>query len=153
MKKGKQESEKGIFLLMENEGIQEFVEKFIFPVVQAMDPDLKFAVVLIENDDDLRKLLRNFEPRLFIFDKQKKYYLGQHCYKAEELLQRMMQQYGQATGMIFSSELIPGARNSFSEGKVDENYPNIIWFSTLSVNDCKVPGAMAVEKVIKMAFS
>jgi len=152
MAKKKDQKEQGIFLLMMEEEALDFIENVVFTTMKKHFSAVKYAVILIEQEDNIKEMLRNFQPRAFIFDNELNYFLNGIGYKSYGLMQRLTNQFPDSVGMMFTKHDIFGECNGLLEGKKDENFSNVFWFKKLNGAKKNRPGMIAGEKVLKMAF-
>lgn len=147
----KKESEQGIILLMDDEVAQEFIENKIFVVMKTFS-HVKYAVVLLEDDDDLRVILKKFQPAVLIFDNEMSFSQGKHKYSAYDLMQRIIQQHQKVIGMMFTSNKLAGDQSRKMDWSADLQSENIVWFEKLKEFKRTQPGILAVQNILTRAF-
>jgi hypothetical protein len=73
-------------------------------------PEISFAVVAIEDDDDLNDFAKLLPPRAYVFAEKKSFLRGGHSYGASDLLSRLISRFPNSQGVLIAGE------NPFEKG-------------------------------------
>ena len=114
--------------------VEEIMRKLCFPV--------SYAVVCIENEDDIGKLLSPFDPRVLIFDANLKFIKSKNEYNVLEIVYRLCLRHKESLALLRVRE---GKESPYYQGLDGSVKKRIFWCGN-------VDNKKRIEKVLVKAF-
>ena len=124
---------------------------YIDLVMKKMFPEVDYVEVCIENGDNINQLLREYNPKIFIFDADIDYQKNGKKYPARELMGGLCMRYKDSQGLLMTEENVGRTEyDHLCTGRNCSINKKIIWFTKLRGKECS--GLLSIEKVLKQTF-